>query len=234
MVQFKENNILFSASVVQATFADGTTLELTNITSKTSTPLGDELILSSTEEENRIVRLYLISPDRDWRSNQTYAWKVSSAWMSDLTFDWLHWNVNEYIDSQIQVPDDSSVFSCSRMEFHFEEIVANGLPRHNFYVVPSSKIILWNVHIGAHLPSNTTTKTYRPCPSGGQCLVIDGVVSSRFDVAYDYFNWQTAMMLASILALLYISHRWCRTRRARLYEQIAPTPEEDLNLAVEN
>jgi len=98
---------LLEASAIEATFADDTVVEsFSNITSKTNTPLGDELWLTARGDSSRIIRLILIGPGRDWRRNQStvYDWKLDSAWMSDPEEGWLHWNAQADVDSIIRIP----------------------------------------------------------------------------------------------------------------------------------
>ena len=92
------------------------------ITSTPTTPLGYEWKITffnkdddgndydNEQPRRRIIRLYVITPNQDWRriSSTTitgYGWKLNSAWMSsDEEYDWLHWNLEGHINSQIQVP----------------------------------------------------------------------------------------------------------------------------------
>jgi hypothetical protein len=229
MIHYQDDEFLLTASSIEATFSDGATLSLTNITIRPSTPIGDELIISTGDDSSnsRGVRLILISPERDWRRNQTYAWKLDNAWMSDPTADWLHWNVESYINSAIQVPQENNVFACALLEFHFSPI---GLKHHYDPVVTNSKVVLRDVKIGAHF-SSAPQKPYSPCADG--CSVIDGTVTSAFGSATsDGTYWKVGVVLGAILIILGFSSCWCRRRRADLYDKLSP--EEDLNLTVED
>ena len=119
--------------------------DLVTITSTPTTPLGYEWKMTFFNKDaddgnnnehqhhrRRIIRLYVITPTQDWRriipppsptttskttpTSVGYSWKLNSAWMSDEEYDWLHWNVEGYINSQIQVP-----VSRPREDFKEEE-----------------------------------------------------------------------------------------------------------------
>ena len=186
----------------------------------------------------RIVRLVLISPDKDWRKGQTYAWKLDNAWMSDQNVKWLHWNVESYINSDIQVPNDNNVFSCDRLEFHFDPIGFHGQGA----VVSNSRLVLTNVQIGANLASTNgkAREEFIPCNhhTDGNCSVIDGVAKNDPGLPgmtnNGPVNWQIAGLFGLLLFITIAFVCWCRRRGVKLYEQLSPTPEEDLTLEVED
>lgn len=114
-----EAGFLLEASGIEATFADGTTIDsFSNITTKTNTPLGDEVWLTAKEDNSRIVRLIVIAPERDWRRNQStvYEWKLDSAWMSDPEEGWLHWNAQADVDSMIRIPPSVTLSSSEEYQ----------------------------------------------------------------------------------------------------------------------
>ena len=187
------SSFILKASSIQATFADGLILDLDNITIQESTPLGDEWILcSSSQQPNdddgvirpplRMVKLILITPDHDWRKNQTYAWKLDNAWMSDPDLGWIHWNVEAYVDSQIQVPDHNMLLQSQRMEFHFRPIGMQSAA--SFPVLTTlAKLVLQDVEMGVHVSNVNDTIRYNPCyhshhcqQGEGYCSIIDGVI----------------------------------------------------------
>jgi hypothetical protein len=131
------------------------------------------------------------------------------------------------VDSVIQVPQDNIIFACDRLEFHFSPI---GLQ----HWVTSTKVVLRDVRIGAHLSSSKLPQTtYRPCAAAGDCSVVDGAVvgATRGDEAF----WKSGAAIGAILLFLLSIGCWCRRRRrVELYEQLSPTPEEDLTLAVDD
>eukprot|EP00980_Cylindrotheca_fusiformis_P022315 scaffold9191_cov114-Cylindrotheca_fusiformis.AAC.10 len=223
--------------------------------------MGDVITLSSSSSspsvDDHVVRLVLITPDQDWRKNQTYEWKLDNAWMSDKQQKWLHWNVESFIASEIYVPpgNHSSIFSCEKMEFHFRPIrpVQNS---HLGGIERAANVILHNVQIGAHFTNTTkTTKEdeediyYRPCLDD-TCWMVDGVTvspnpilcedskaffsTSRFEMK----NTMTIVVGSSLIAslVLFCCFWRCRNRRrAKLYQRIVPTDteENDLHLAEE-
>ena len=227
MIHYQDDEFLLQASSIQATFSDGTTLSLTNITMRQDTPRGDEWVLTSDEDNSRIVRLILNTPSQDWRRNQTYAWKVDSASMSDEQFTWTHFNVERFVDSKVQVPTNHSIFTTERLEFHFHPIGAVGW--HN-PVVTNSKVVLQNVQLGAHL-DGSKTEIYKPCP--GSCSVVDGrVVGAMGTYTSTSELWQLATICSATAVIFMLLAWWCRRRRQDLYQRIVP--EEDLTFTVED
>lgn len=135
VVEYKDEYFHFSASSIEASFGverdDVKTKKLDTVTIQRDTPVGDQIILTSSSskssnnninqadedhvEEGRDetvpaveeIRLIFISPELDWRKNQNYIWKLNGAWMSDPTYMWLHWNVESNINSIIQIPSPS-------------------------------------------------------------------------------------------------------------------------------
>jgi hypothetical protein len=249
MIRYQDDQFLLQASSIQATFSDGTTLSLTNITTRLNTPLGDEWIFASTEEDNdddnddddsRVVRLILNTPTQDWRRrNQTYAWKVDSAWMSDALFTWTHWNVERFVDSQVQVPNSQSIFTTERLEFHFRPI-GGGAAVNNYHdpvIITDSKVVLQNVQMGAYLERGKKTEIYKPCP--GSCSVVDGqvvvggaILVETYTSKYEWWELAPICSAAGVICMLLAWWWWCRRRRQELYERIVP--EGDLSFTVED
>jgi hypothetical protein len=229
MIHYQDDQFLLQASSIQATFRDGTTLPLTSISTRLNTPLGDEWVFANTDDDTKVVRLILNTPTQDWRRNQTYAWKVDSAWMSDdEQFTWTHWNVERFVDSQVQVPTNQSIFTTDRLEFHFRPIGAVG---HYFEVIPNSKLVLEHVRLGAHLDDKSQTEIYRPCPTVS-CSVVDGQVVVGGAIG-TYKSKSELWSICSAAAIIFMLMAWwCRRKRRELYERILP--EEDLTFTVED
>jgi hypothetical protein len=243
MASFENENYLISASSIDATFGDGATLSLDTITVTSSTPMGDEIVLSSTDDDDRVIRLILISPDQDWRQNQDYyAWKLDNAWMSDQVDKWRHWNVESFIKSEIQVPSNNSVFACESMEFHFSPIA---MKHSHFGTEEPTKVVLRDVKIGASLSFSTDEKEiFRPC-SDDTCSLVDGTTVGNGAIVGGG-NWISNNLEANVvtvalgsslllIGLIFVLICWTlKRRRIKLYQQINPTEEEeDLQLAEE-
>lgn len=242
MVSYEDENFFIKASSIDASFGDGTTLPLDTITVSPSTPMGDVILMSSTVDDDRVVRLVLISPAQDWRQNQFYAWKLDNAWMSDRSYKWLHWNVESFTTSEIQVPSNNSVFACESMEFKFSRI---GTKHSAFGGEERTKVVLRDVKIGAALSFTTQEKElYRPCLEE-TCSIIDGATTAGRKGVFDGANGLSrsagthVVIVAFGLSLLFggllIVVDWVRKRRrTKLYQQINPIEdEEDLQLAEE-
>ena len=261
MISYQDDIYLFEATIVEATFSDDETVQLDEITIHPSTPMGQHEFVLSDGTNHRIVRLVLISPNQDWRRNQTYAWKLDNAWMSDNTssssFSWLHWNVESFIDSGIQVPQNNSIFFCDLIELHFSPIGGSGGYHHKD--LPKTKISIRDFKIGANLLSlnddgtNTTSEEIIPtypnntlCPT---CVASDGVVygtsMTNIPSASDWYGiypclpvqhsnlWFYRKVAAPLICLLVtlVCFWGERRRRLRLYEHLK-SAEEDLTLDV--
>jgi hypothetical protein len=245
MVSFENEKYLISASSIDATFGDGATLSLDTITVTSSTPMGDEIVLSSTDDDdNRVIRLILTSPDQDWRHNQDYyAWKLDNAWMTDQEYKWLHWNVESFINSEIQVPTNNSVFACESMEFHFSPI---GMRHSHFGTEEPTKVVLLDVKIGASLSFSTDEKKiFRPC-SDDTCSLVDGTITgdggifgggggNSISINLEANVATVALGSSLLIALIWVLICWIlKRRRTKLYQEINPTAEEeDLQLSEE-
>jgi hypothetical protein len=214
MIQYQDDNFFFSASSIVAIFPDGLERSLDNVTIKSSTPLGEEWYLTtsntdsqssssslfSSSSSSHIVRLIVIPPKHDWRRDQSYTWKLDSAWMSDSDESdvaWVHWNVNSYVNSVIQVPSVPSqleqsattippIFACAKMEFHFSPILRSSVPptHQTSPVVAGPRVTLQNVRMGVYLNGTKSMNPpkeealYYPCQNDqdNSCSVVDGDV----------------------------------------------------------
>jgi hypothetical protein len=229
MIHYQDDQFLLQASSIEATFSDGITLPLTNITTRLDTPLGDEWVFANADDASRVVRLILNTPNQDWRKNQTYAWKVDSASMSDEQFTWTHWNVERFVNSKVSVPTNQSIFTTDRLEFHFRPIGAA-----SFFdpVIANSKVVLQNVQLGAHFLEGSKTEIYKPCP--GSCSVVDGHVVGAVGTYISKSElWQLAPICSAAAVIFMLLAWWCRRRRHELYKRIVPA-EEDLTFTVED
>lgn len=267
MILYRDGNFFFSSSSVVATFPDGIERPLDNVTIKPSTPLGEEWYLtsssdsqsssSSSSSSSQIVRLIVIPPNQDWRTDQNYLWKLDSAWMSDSDDGetaWLHWNPNSYVNSVIQVPSSSSfekttihpIFACEMMEFHFAPILSSGLPRYQVSpAVSGPRVTLQNVRIGAYLNGtnrmNPKEELYYPCPGQRSCSVVDGDVRVVDDntlskeLTVHPLILMVGILLVVLLAMVCLVTLCCRIQRMKRYEQIIPNVDDnDLSLKVDD
>jgi hypothetical protein len=196
ITKYQDENIIFSASNIVASFGDDDdTIPLDTVTHRSSVA-GDELILSSASQKDKIVKLVTIPPEFDWRKNQSYVWKLDNGWMSNNEYGWIHWNSNSYIDSVIQIPSSSGnntvLLICDTMEFHFTPILPTGFSHAYDQVIPSTKITLSNVQLGLlrdttenndkqfqyYHPCNHRTTTMSKSNRRDTCAIIDGTISS--------------------------------------------------------
>jgi hypothetical protein len=245
-------NYSLSFSIAEATFGDGVTKELDTWSVQSSTPIGNQLFLSSSDDNSRVVRLVLITPEQDWRQDQNYLWKLDNAWMSDSQHGWLHWNVEGFIDSQIQVSSLSLslssskeghhrvLFVCDRMEFHFRKIEMK------LTTAPDpTKLILRNITIGAFIPpsnyssssSSNERRIYHPCPTPSlACEIVDGIVSTSpiskgsSGLISSVNNNTLSIIGGSILFVVIILSFccWCRNpESSKQYEQIHRTEDHE-------
>lgn len=280
MASYQDDDFLFSASSLEATFTDGSTLRGSNsdVIIHRDTPLGDEVWIversgqdsnargkgsRSSTEGVRVVRLIFITPEQDWRRNQTYAWKLDSAWMSSMTIPsdpseprpWLHWNVQSYINSAIQVPASNLILDFEELELlHFRPIRDVDNPYHS-PVTHKERLLLKDVQFGLHFPSNNETiELISPCPDDRAfCSIVDGEVqatpetstaglpneknrvsSSRPPSAKIELEEAGATILLVFSIIILCLCFWRRHQRSKLYEQLSPNPDEDLSLTVED
>jgi len=125
----------------------------------------------SSSSYSILIRLIVIPPNKDWRSSAAYTWKLDSAWMSSPLListpssssssswesspnysNWLHWNVESYIDSVIQVsnPDDSNTTTTTMTIWECDELIFNFRPLRASAgrMAVSSQLIFTNFQLG--------------------------------------------------------------------------------------
>ncbi|KAG7353588.1 hypothetical protein IV203_002943 [Nitzschia inconspicua] len=263
MIHYQDDIRSFSASSIVASFGDGVEVSLDNVTFIASTPMGDEWILSTNDDGDyrdttvsRVVRLITISPEKDWRMNASYAWKLDNAWMSDEDYSWLHWNSNSYVDSVVRVPGDSEhpnsqIFTCNVMEFHFDAILPSGFRRSSDPIVTNTRVVLKNVQWGSNLVTLDKDKLqhYSPCsgPRDGNkdpiCIIMDGVVSGESSwripsppssTLNNLLVWQLLLLLGVVLGIIilcaYLVWKLIRCcfhwQRTKRYQEINPSQGE--------
>ena len=188
MPELSDKTLYFQASDVQAIFADGSEVAFSDHgIHVTTSPAGEHVLhLGQEGDSSHDIRLYLTTPDSDWRRNVSYAWQLSMAMMkvpgvstNDNKPGWLYWNTENNINSDIKVDNSTSFFSAESITFHFQEMsrIQRGAP-------PKTKLTIQNMLLGAYLlPRHdrhdplANRDLYRPCQSP-VCDITDGVVSS--------------------------------------------------------
>lgn len=223
---------------------------IATITSVAATaPSSSSNITTSSSSSNsgniRRIRLVFIPPDKDWRQSASYSWKLDNAWMSaDITspessFSWLHWNVESYIDSVVQVDDSNRLWECDELELHFRPIREAGVSRLSYKevvpVTPKERVILRGLRLGLHLsaPVNESTAIISPCSSlhSRTCVVMDGTVQGITQVQDGLpLGTVTATVVATLALLAWTADCCRRYHRSKLYERLRPSPSEDLTL----
>lgn len=205
VVRFANKDIYFQASSVKATFRDGLhyMFESDSI-HYNSTIIGDYLQFSTLQ---RKVRLYVIPPALDWKRNETYHWKLNQAWMSDEHYGWIFWNVNGFMDSEIQLSSNTQVFQCNHIEFTFWNNAPKGMFDGN-----QGKLVLKDAKLAAFLPPEYTEEsltTFTPC-AGGTCRANNG---SIICASGDY--WKYGATIVSFLVAVFITKMASRGPAAR-------------------
>ena len=198
--QLTEDTFFFRAAAVSAIFRDGNWARSDNM-HYNATAIGDLVSFKYRNGQNpddiRQVRLYFIPPEKDWQSNQTYRWKLNQAWMSDLYYGWVYWNVNGYIDSQVKTSDQYDVFQCEYMEFQYYHNAVKGR-----YDATEGTLVLNNVEMGAFLPLGYNEESlirYNPCAGQGPCRAIDGIVYCDNGMV-----WQYSLLVISFVGAVLI------------------------------
>lgn len=123
------------------------------------------------------LRFYWMPPEMDWRKNQTYFYKLTSSWISSDSQDWLFWNVNNQVDSDLILPTDRyHGLQCEYMEFHYKER-SNKKKKKNNPFAHDATLKMWDVQTG-FVPKGqnlTAIQLYKPCELR-TCRAIDGKV----------------------------------------------------------
>ncbi len=201
-VRYVADNIYFQASSVQAIFRDGEHVEYeSGSIHHNSTVIGDYLSFIPNGNKKRETRLYFIPPELDWKQNETYHWKLNQAWMADDYYGWLFWNVNGFINSQLQLSSDSELFQCDYVEFTFW----NNAPKGRFGG-NQGKVIMKNMEVAAFLPTayeEVSLVRFNPCE--GACRVINGKITCRSTRQWMYGATVVTLLVALVIVGIYKS-----------------------------
>jgi hypothetical protein len=238
---------IITASIIQAFFPDGkqvnyTTDDINYV--KSSRERGDVILVlkqGATDE----IRLYLTSPEHDWRRNVTYSWQLSMAWMhtasdySDNETGWYYWNVENNINSQIKGFSSTPLFSAESVTIHFKP----------YYRAPRSQkplstaalqgtLVMKHVQLGAQLTENITDlKVFRPCQAA-VCEIVDGlvtvesmgnaVVSETTELLHGLPIYVvTLALLLPLFVAFVVVIRCIQRRKNKPTQQYAPIEEEE-------
>ena len=280
MIQCETDDFLMSADSVEVTLPDGTTLgdqDYFNVSLVPETALGNELWIEGrrksqpqvNEEELYIVRLILISPDKDWRTSASYAWKLDSAWMSSpgeppspaeespYPSSWLHWNVESYTNSVIQVNDSNHIWECDELVLNFRPIRETRTTAQypNQLATNKERVILKGLRLGLLFNRSVVhpeTDYFSPCEKSRPCVVVDGVVQERtggkqrdaislgtsstsgreWKVGTQVVALLAVLVVAALFVLTVVCHR--RYHQSKLYRKLTPAPNDDLTLKEED
>ncbi|CAB9518853.1 expressed unknown protein [Seminavis robusta] len=226
-----ETSVSLTASEIQAIFPNGVEVNFTSHDIRVlHRPSSDVLIL---QQGDHMVRLYLTTPEWDWRHNVTtsYSWQLSMAWMSgpstDIAADgWLYWNRENTINSQVQAK--KALLSADSVTLHFRE-PAQRMSKWGFgnNPPPETKIVLKDVLMGAQAAES---KPFRPC-SLGVCEIVDGVVVTSDSVAEEAFNLvggsKGMITLLAILSLVVLGLAiGCAKRRKKTTAKYSPIGDD--------
>jgi len=252
MIEFVNDDFWIRAQSIEATFGDGSSMELDTISVNATTPIGVEILLTSStiqHPQKRSIRLILIKPDQDWRQTADYAWKLDNAWMADQlapdspTYSWLHWNVESFVDSSIQVPEYNKVWKCNEMEFYFKSIGKTSASSGFHSSSQLTPIVtLTDLHIGAMLSqSSKAFEMYIPPECKGQedCKFVDGKskASGSTSSIHDLLEGKDSKLVFAglggiillVLCLSLVCKGRCRKieRRSEQYESIQAVEMKD-------
>jgi hypothetical protein len=171
---------------------------------------------------NNSAKFYWIEPDHDWRLNQTYRYKLTNSWINDDNdkSNWYFWNINAFVDSEIQIPRGYNGFSCDYVEFsYWKERTHNQVLQES-----DAKIQFYDFKIG--FLDYTSQHVYRPCRKiGGRCRAIDGIVTcgSALYWKYGVFGFFGFVFLFCCLFCQY-SRSYGADRD--MYSRVAPQEDE--------
>ena len=210
------SNAYISASQVEVTGSRGDPVAL----NYTETGLGPRFSLSFADANE--VQFYWISPDNDWRQNQTYRYKMTNSWINgnEKKSDWYFWNINSFIDSEIQIPRGYDGFACDYVELsYWKERTHNQVLQES-----DAKIQFYDFSIGFLV--HNSRHVYNPCQkSGGRCRAIDGSVTCGNAV-----YWQYGIFVIFALVVLFgcVADQCLRFYGERdFYRRIAPQEEDE-------
>lgn len=164
--------------------------------------------------DSQLLRFYLSPPSIDWRSNQTYAWKLSQSWITQSSrAGYFFWNVENYINSEMIIPVGFSAFSCDSVELSY---FPSSIKRSQ-----KASLIATDFWIGF-----AEGEVYYPCGIG-KCKAINGNVTCGHAIYWQY----------TVVAVIAVSCMLCwlldiqRSRYVNLgqtnYSQILPDDGED-------
>jgi hypothetical protein len=207
------DKMYFQASSIEASFRDGSQLVFDNESLHFNSTTIGELISFSYQDETQLreARLYYITPELDWRSNQTYQWKLTQSWISDEFYGWIFWNVNGFVDSDLRATDH--LFQCEHVEFSYW----HNAPRSQF-AESEGRLVMTNVEMGAFLPDNFSESSftrYNPCHGKGPCRAIDGHVTCG-----ERNYWRYAAIAASSVIAFLIVVMASGANRTRQYRRV--------------
>jgi hypothetical protein len=188
----------------------------------TETGLGPRLTLVFPNDNE--ARFYWIAPDRDWRQNQTYRYKLTNSWINNIDDkkEWYFWNINAFLDSDIRIPRGYDGFACDYVELSYWK------ERNRNQVLQESdaKIQFYDFSIG--FLDYGSRHVYKPCQKiGGRCRAIDGKVTCG-----SALYWQYGLFGLLGLALLFCCVL-CQCFRAYgggekrdMYSRVAPQDDD--------
>ena len=246
-----ESSIMFQATAVHATLPNGNEIDFlgrASLQSSTNPVTGEHVLELQNGEEDEggsaLIRLYLTTPKSDWRRNVSYAWKLSLATMQlpndkNNETQFLYWNTENNINSEIMVEEEESLFSAESITIHFGDMSR----RPQFQLPPITKLVMENVLLAAYFPSQPPLAMYRPC-SSPVCEITDGVVLSsshnsfaNSPLASSGFDLEGAPLygmmagFAGVCILVLWKLVQCRRLLAQKY---TPIDEHDLTLGEED
>jgi hypothetical protein len=212
-VQLVNDRIYFQATSVEATFRDQSHHVFDDESIHfNSTVIGDLISFSYQDEsfQLREVRLYFIPPELDWRVNQTFQWKLTQSWIYDTFYDWIFWNVNGFVNSNLRARDDR-LFQCEHVEFTYWHNAPRG-----YSAESEGRLVMKNVEMGAFLSlgfNESSVTRYNPCGKE-PCRAVDGLVTCG---TQNYWR-HGAIGISSLVISVMIVAIVCRTKsRTRQY-----------------
>ena len=171
------------------------------------------------------MHLYFIPPKLDWHKNEAYSWKLNQAWMSDVFYGWVFWNVNGYINLELQVSISNVLFQCNCVEFTFW----NNAP-HGHVSDAEGTLTMKNVEMAAFLSTeyeynkSSPTTMYNPCNGRGKCHAFNGKITCVCGS-----SWKFGAPMVSLVVALIVLAIAKQTSDASLYNRISQEEVTELN-----
>ena len=182
---------------------------------------------------------------------------ASPAEESPYPPSWLHWNVESYTNSVIQVNDSNHIWECDELVLNFRPIRETRTTAQYPKQLATNKerVILKGLRLGLLFNRSVVhpgSDYVSPCEKSQPCVVVDGIVQERtggkqrdatslgisstsgrqWEVGAHVVALLAVLIVAALFVLTVVCHR--RYHQSKLYRKLTPAPNDDLTLKEED